>query len=103
MAENEFDVVIAIVNSGFGEDVIDAARNVGAKGGTILHGRGAVSKDVAERIGLTINPDKDIVLILLHNTIRDDILSAINVATGVKTAANGIFMSIPCNDVVGID
>ena len=36
----EFEMVICIVNSGFSDDVMEAAREVGARGGTVINGRG---------------------------------------------------------------
>ncbi len=97
-----FEVILAIVNSGFSEVVVDAARSVGANGGTILHGRGTISPEAASELGLTISPDKEVVMILVKTEIRDAVLKAINDAAGLQTDGNGIAMSLPCTDVVGL-
>ena len=39
------ELIICIVNSGFSETVMDAARELGARGGTVIHGRGTAAKD----------------------------------------------------------
>ena len=46
MEEKKFEVIIVLVNSGFSEVVMDAAREVGARGGTIIHARGTGTKDM---------------------------------------------------------
>ena len=45
MKTNNHEVIFAIVNSGFAEDVMDVAREQGARGGTILSGRGVARED----------------------------------------------------------
>ena len=40
MEEQKFEVIIVLVNSGFADVVMDAAREEGARGGTIVHARG---------------------------------------------------------------
>ena len=43
MTNNNHEVIFAIVNSGFAEDLMDVARELGVRGGTILHARGVAS------------------------------------------------------------
>ena len=47
--EKGYKCIIAIVNSGFAEEAMEAAKACGARGGTILHGRGTISKE-AEKL-----------------------------------------------------
>ncbi|MCD8194997.1 MAG: hypothetical protein LUD22_01690 [Coprobacillus sp.] len=102
MSKKGYEVVIAVVNSGFSEKVVEAARSVGAKGGTIIHGRGTTSLEVLEDMGLTISPEKEVVLIVVSESIKDAVLQAINLEAGLATNGNGIAMSIPCSEVVGL-
>ena len=57
--ENEFEVILAIVNVGFADQAMLAAREVGAKGGTIIRARGSSNIGVDKKYGLTITPEKD--------------------------------------------
>ena len=50
----EFQVIICIVNAGFSEEAMDAARKAGARGGTIMHGRGTASKEAEKIFNITI-------------------------------------------------
>ncbi len=98
----EFKLIIALVNSGFTDVVMDAAREVGARGGTIVRARGTGTKEMEQKYGVVIGSDKEMVLILVNNDICDDVLSAINKAAGLSTNGQGIAFSIPVDDVVGL-
>jgi nitrogen regulatory protein PII len=98
----KFELVITLVNTGFSEVVMDAAREEGAKGGTIVHARGTGTKEMEKKYGVIITPDKEMVLILVTSKIKDKVLSAIYKAAGLQTNGQGIAFSLPVNDVVGL-
>jgi nitrogen regulatory protein PII len=98
----KFELVITLVNTGFSEVVMDAAREEGAKGGTIVHARGTGIKEMEKKYGVIITPDKEMVLILVTSKIKDKVLSAIYKAAGLQTNGQGIAFSLPVNDVVGL-
>ena len=102
MEEVKFELIVVLVNSGFSEVVMDAAREVGARGGTIVRARGTGTKDMEKRYNIVITPDKEMLLILVKETIRDQMLSAIYKAAGLGTDGQGIAFALPVNDVVGI-
>lgn len=78
-AETEHELITIIVNRGYAEDVMNAARKAGAHGGTILNARGTGKPDDEKFFGITIVPEKEQVLILAERekaqAIRDAILS----------------------------
>ena len=98
-----FECILCIVNSGFSEAAMDAAKQFGAKGGTVIHGRGTVSKEAEKFFNISIQPEKDIVIILVTTDIKDNILHALYNAVGTNTKAQGIAFSLPVEDVVGIN
>ena len=51
----KYSLIIAIVNTGFTDLVMDAARESGAPGGTVLHGRGTGTKEIEKMYGVTIS------------------------------------------------
>jgi len=99
---NLYECVVSIVNHGFTDLVMEASRGAGAKGGTVISGHGTSNKDVTDFFGVTITPEKDIVLILVPTAIRDKVLAAINAGAGMSTRGMGISFSLPVNDVVGL-
>ena len=69
----DYELIVTIVNRGFNDVVMDAARQVGARGGTIINARGAGAHEAEKLFGIPIQPEKEIVLILVrHNGKRND-------------------------------
>ncbi|MBE6153941.1 MAG: P-II family nitrogen regulator [Firmicutes bacterium] len=99
---SNFEVILCIVNTGFAELVMDTARKLGARGGTIINGRGTASKEAEKIFNITIQPEKEIVMILVSSEIKDGILKGLYDAIGVNTPAQGIAFTLPVDDVVGI-
>lgn len=98
-----YKCILAIVNNGFSEVAMDAAKACGARGGTVLHGRGTISKDAEKFFNISIQPEKEIVMILAKNELIDSILKGLYNAIGTSTQAQGIAFALPVDEVVGID
>ena len=96
------EVIICIVNSGFSEAVMDAARELGARGGTVIRGRGTANAEAEKLYGIAIQPEKEIVMILVDASIKNDILHALYKAVGLNTPGQGIAFAMPVEDVVGL-
>lgn len=102
MTTNNHEVIFAIVNSGFAEDVMDIAREQGVRGGTILGARGVVNEDAAAFFGITLHADKEILMMVVEKSIRDNVLNAIYKQMGMAKKAKGIAFSLPVSDVAGL-
>lgn len=100
--EGKFEVIFCIVDAGFSDSVMSAARECGARGGTVLSARGTAREDAEKLFNISIQPEKEIVMILVNKEIKDDILHAIYKNVGLDTPAQGIAFSIPVEDVVGL-
>ena len=102
MKTNDHEVIFAIVNSGYAEDVMDIAREQGVRGGTILNARGVVKEEAAAFFGITLHQDKEILMMVVEKTIRDNVLNAIYKQMGMAKKAKGIAFSLPVSDVAGL-
>ena len=102
MMTNEHEVVFAIVNSGFAEDVMEVAREQGVRGGTIINARGVVNENAAAFFGITLHADKEILMMVVEKEIRDKVLNAIYKEMGMAKKAKGIAFSLPVSDVAGL-
>lgn len=102
MTNYNYELIICIVNAGFSSLAIDAAREAGATGGTIIHSRGAANAKALKTFELTINPEKDMLFIVVKSEIKDDVLNAIYKNAGLTTEARGIAFSLPVSHQVGI-
>lgn len=103
MTEKEkYEVIVVIVNEGHSDKVMDAAREAGARGGTITHARGSGTKEIEKKYGIAITPQKEMLYILVNEKIRDAVMSAVNNAAGLDTMGQGIVFSLPVENVSGI-
>ena len=102
MKTEAHEVIFAIVNAGFAEDVMDVAREQGVRGGTILNARGVVREEAAAFFGITLHADKEIVMMVVEKSIRDRVLNAIYREMGMEKKAKGIAFCLPVTDVAGL-
>ncbi|MBQ8504915.1 MAG: P-II family nitrogen regulator [Clostridia bacterium] len=98
----KFEVIFCIVNAGFSEEVMEAARNAGARGGTVMHARGTANPQAEKMFGVSVQANKEIVMILVEDSIKEGILHALYGAVGQKSKAQGIAFSMQVDDVVGL-
>lgn len=94
MSKHSFELIVCIVNAGFSQNVMEAARAAGARGGTIVRGRGSANPEAEEFFNITIQPDKEIVLILVKASIKDTVLKAVYKNSGLPTEGQGIAFSL---------
>ncbi len=97
-----YEVVFCIVNEGFSDVVMEAAKEAGARGGTVIHARGTANKESEKFFHITIQPEKEIVMILVPAEIKDDVLHALYRNAGLKTEGQGIAFSMAVDEVVGM-
>lgn len=95
-------VIFCIINSGYYEQAMEAAKQQGARGGTVLNARGTASKDAEKLFNITIQPEKEILMIISPIDIKDQILKGLYNAVGTNTPAQGIAFALPVDSVVGI-
>ena len=102
MTTNNHEVIFAIVDSGYAEDVMDIARELGVRGGTILNARGVAGQEAAAFFGITLHTEKEILMMVVEKDIRDNVLNAIYKQMGMAKKAKGIAFSLPVTDVAGL-
>lgn len=102
MAKTNYEVVFCVVNSGFSETVMASARAAGARGGTVLTATGTANPKAEKFFGVTVFPNKEIVMILVDGSIKEEVLHNLYRDVGLKTAGQGIAFTLPVNDVVGL-
>lgn len=100
--KKEMELIIAIVNSGYADDAMKAARSAGARGGTILNARGA-GVDAQDRFyGITIQSEKEMVMLVVEKEHKADIMKAVCEKAGLKQEGRGVIFSLPVEDAVGM-
>ena len=100
--KNQYEAIFCIVNAGFTDDVMFAARKAGAAGGTIIKGRGTAPREAEELFKINIQPEKEIVLLLVPAAIKDNVLRELYQTVGLGSASQGIAFSLPVVRALGL-
>ena len=93
--ENNYQMINIIVNKGYAEDAMAAARKAGAGGGTIIGARGTAKEDDAAFFGMKIVPEKEMLMILVPADKKSAIVEAVTALPCFAQAGSGIVF---CNE-----
>jgi len=99
----ETNAIFCIVNRGFTDLVMVAARKAGAGGGTVLHARGTANGQFEKFYGIAVSPEKEIVVIVVKKELTNKLLLAINKEAGLDSPGQGIAFALPVSDYLGIN
>ena len=95
-------LIVSIVRKGWGSTVLDASVKAGARGGTVLFGRGAGIHEQEKIFGMSIEPEKEIVLTLADSAQVDRLLQEIVQAAQLNQTGRGIAFVVPVDRVAGV-
>ena len=101
-AGGEFDLIVTIINKGWADEIVDAARSAGAEGGTVLYGRGTGVHERKSFFGILIEPEKEVVLTLIPRERTQSVLQAIIKAGQLERPGPGIAFVLDVSQVAGI-
>ncbi len=96
-----YELIIAITNEGRTDMVMNAARSVGAKGGTVLHGKGTGTENQQKFFNVSIAQEKEVILILSEASQKASIMKAIIEKAGPDTEAGAVVFSLPTSAAAG--
>lgn len=97
-----YDMIVTIINKGWGDEVVDAARKAGAEGGTVLYGRGTGVHEQKSFLGILIEPEKEVVLTLIPKDRTQQVLKAIVNAGQLEKPGTGIAFVLEVAQIAGI-
>lgn len=100
--KENYDLIIAVANRGFTDEIMEAARSADATGGTVLHARRVGIKEAESLFGIPIQPEKEIILILTPRKNKQGIMQAVTKQWGTSSEAKALVFSLPVNDVAGL-
>ncbi|MDR1574185.1 MAG: P-II family nitrogen regulator [Clostridiales Family XIII bacterium] len=101
-AKNEFTLILTVVNRGFADTVINAAREAGARGSTIFYARGTGVHEVEKFFAVSIQPEKEVLLTLVRKEETRNVMESIVKTAGLKTEGKGLAIALPVSNVAGI-
>ncbi|MDY0210077.1 MAG: hypothetical protein RBQ91_01550 [Acholeplasma sp.] len=94
-------VIIFVCNHGFAYEAMAEARKAGARGGTIIHGRSSISTEKQKFFGITVHPEKDILMIVCLEEQKQTLMKAITSKYGVTTEARGLCFAMKVEESIG--
>jgi nitrogen regulatory protein P-II 1 len=97
-----FQLLVAIVTQGKCGPIVDAAKDAGAEGATILRGRGTGPHEGAKFLGLPIEPEKDVLLVIVPTDIAERVLEHMVAAGKLDQPGRGIVFILDVPRVAGI-
>ena len=100
--ENKFELIVSICDRGHSDAIVAGAREAGAKGGTIIYGRGTSVHERDSIMGVSIEPEKEVIMTLTAKDKKHDIMQSICEHGNIDTPGAGICFSLPVNQVRGI-
>ena len=102
MNNHKYAMIAAIVNQGYSENVMEAARAAGAQGGTVIHTRSVGNEAFSGAWGFAIEDEREVVIIVAESETKLSIMQAISDTCGIKSEAKGIVLSMPIEDTIGL-
>lgn len=102
MKEAVYSLIMIISEKGRSDMVMDAAREAGAKGGTVVHAKGTGQESEAKFFGVSITPEKEMIYIAARKSDKRDIMRAIMEKAGPHTEAKAVVFSLPVEDIAGL-
>lgn len=96
-----YELIIAITNEGCTDIVMNAARNAGARGGTVIHAKGTFNEQMRKFHNISIADEKELIMIVSPTNVKARIMRAILEKAGPETQAATIVFSLPTTEVAG--
>ena len=97
----QYSLIVAIAERGYVDMVMDAAREAGARGGTVIHAKGTGARFGAKFFGLTIAAEKEMIYLVTSSEGKEAIIDAIIDKAGPSTEARAIAFTVPVERVAG--
>jgi uncharacterized protein YaaQ len=96
------DLILCIVNQGYSDELMNTAREAGATGGTVISARGQAHHGAVKFFGVSVQDEKEIILILTARDKKAAIMRAVCESHGLNSEAQGLVFSMPVDNVIGL-
>ena len=99
MANCQTELIVVISERGHTDTIMDAAREAGAGGGTVVHAKGTGGDKF---LGVTLAEEKEMIYIVSTSENKKNIMHAIMEKAGPSTPAHAIVFSLPVSETAGL-
>ncbi len=98
----EYKVIIAALKPNVTDQVVDAAKACGISGATIIPGRGTGMGEARTFLGLTLEAQTDVVILLTEVELVDPVMAAIETSGRLDEHGTGVVFVLAAERVAGI-
>ena len=102
LKNTKYELLIAIANQGYTEMIMNAARKVGAGGGTVIHAKGTGMDGSEKFLGVSLATEKEMVFIVVKSENKNAVMEAISGNAGLETKAKAVLFSLPVTSTAGL-
>ncbi len=102
LLDTKYELLVAIANQGYTDLIMDAAREVGAAGGTVIHAKGTGMEGAERFLGVSLGSEKEMVFIMAKREHKNTIMRAIMKKAGMESKAKSIVFSLPVTSTAGM-
>lgn len=96
------ELIIVIAEQGYTNLIMDAAREAGAHGGTVIHAKGTGMEAAEKFMGVSLAAEKEIIFIVAKTEEKNAIMQAVMKEAGLESKAKAITFSLPVTDTAGL-
>lgn len=96
------ELIVVIAEQGYTNMIMDAAREAGAYGGTVIHAKGTGMAAAEKFMGVSLAAEKEMIFIVTKSEQKNAIMQAIMKNAGLDTKAKSIVFSLPVTDTAGL-
>ena len=100
--KQSFGLIVTVVDKDFSDVVIEVAKANGAEGATIINARGTGIHESSSFMGINIQPEKEIVLMVVKKQIRKKVMRAILKDANISEEGHGLTFALPLGEIAGI-
>ena len=92
--KGENSLILITCNQGTSDVVMETAKKAGARGGTVFRARLSGVEELESSYGLELTPEKEILMIIVPNNIRNAVMESVNQAHGLHSEAEAVICSL---------
>lgn len=100
--ELDYKLIVTVVKKGMAKKIIAASKKAGAEGGSVIYGKGIGIHEMKRFWGINVEPEKELILTLINDTLADAVLASIMEAGKLNKPGTGIAFIIDIKQFMGI-
>ena len=101
--DRSYSMILVAADQGYSEDIIEAARHAGARGGTVVRGRRQGGESVMTLLGMSNQEEQEFIMIIVGADRRGAVMEAVASSFGLASPAHGVVLSLPVEAAIGLE